>query len=192
MSIRDWMPWRRPERRESAYTQNIVSALEASAAGGGGVATATAAVETAAGLWGRALALANVEPKNRRTAAITPSFLELAGRELGRRGELVCDIDVDAGGVRLFPAASSYVVIGGHDPATWIYTLTLFGPGRTVTVNRHRAGVLHLAYGPDRVAALARARAVAVGIVGRRHSVRRRKAVERRGARQFGIRLADP
>ena len=86
-------------------------------------------------------------PRSSRTAAITPSFLELAGRELGRRGELVCDMDVDAGGVRLFPAASSSVVIGGHRPEEWIYTLTLFGPGRTVTVYRRRDGVLHLAYG---------------------------------------------
>ena len=147
--IRDWLPWRRPReaRESSGYTSAIVSAIDAAAAGGGGVATATAAVETASGLWGRALALADVTPRSSRTAAITPSFLELAGRELGRRGELVCDIDVDARGVRLFPAASSYVVIGGHRPEEWVYTLTLFGPGRTVTVYRHRAGVAHLAYG---------------------------------------------
>ena len=147
--IRDWLPWRRPReaREASGYTASIVSYIEGSAAGGGGVATATAAVETAAGLWGRALALADVTPRSSRTAAITPSFLELAGRELGRRGELVCDMDVDAAGVRLFPAASSYVVIGGHRPEEWVYTMTLFGPGRTVTVYRRRDGVLHLAYG---------------------------------------------
>ena len=148
MSIRDWMPWRRPERRES-YTQNIVSSIEAAAAGGGGVATATAAVESASGLWGRALALADVTPRSSRTAAITPSFLELAGRELGRRGELVCDIDTSAGRVELHPASHAYLT-GGHRPDDWIYTLTLPAPSRTLTVYRRREAVVHLAYGRSR------------------------------------------
>ena len=149
MSLRNWFTWRPRERRQAGdgYTSSIVSAIEAAAAGGVDVGTATAAVEIGAGLWGRALSLADVSPRSSRTAAITPEFLELAGRELGRRGELVCDIDVAGGRVHLFPASSSYVVIGGHRPDSWIYTLTLYGPGRTVTVYRHRAGVAHLAYG---------------------------------------------
>ena len=137
----------RRERRSAGYTSTLVGAAEAAAAGGAAVATATAAVETASSAWGRALALAIVEPRGPRTAALTPPFLEMVGRELGRRGELVCDIDATGGRVRLHPASSSYVVLGGHRPEDWVYTLTLFGPGTSTTVYRRREGVVHLAYG---------------------------------------------
>ncbi len=111
------------------------------------MAAATAAVETAAGWWGRTLALAEVTPGNRRTAALTPAFLELAGRELARVGELVCDIDTSGGMLRLHPSAQSYVTVGSVDPRTWIYTITLTGASDTRVVYRRRDGVVHLQYG---------------------------------------------
>ena len=100
-------------------------------------------------MWARALALADVTPRSSRTAAITPAFLELAGRELGRRGELVCDIDTSGGRVELHPASHAYLT-GGHRPDEWIYTLTLPAPSRTLTVYRRRDAVVHLAYGRSR------------------------------------------
>ena len=140
-------------RTSSGYTSLILAALERAASGGSDVPTACAAVEMASGAWGRALALAEVSPRSRRTEAITPSFLEMAGRELGRRGEAVWVIDVRSGGrVRLLPAAAPFVVVGGHLPETWRYHLSLYGPGTTATIYRMRAGVVHLKYGatPER------------------------------------------
>ena len=131
----------------SGYTSLVTAALESAAAGGSSVAAATAAVETAAGFWGRALALATVTPVNRRTAALTPQFLEMAGRELARAGQLVCDIDTTGGVVRLHPAAQSYVTTGSVDPATWVYTITLTGASDTRVVYRRRDGLVHLMYG---------------------------------------------
>lgn len=40
---------------------------------------------------------------------------------------------------------------GSGDRRTWIYTVTVNGPGSTVTVSRGRAGVAHLQYAVDRV-----------------------------------------
>ena len=136
---------RRPEVR-SGYTSQVVNAVETAAAGATGTAIGTAAVETAAGLWGRALALAEVEPMTRRTAALTPSTMAMIGRALCRSGQIVFDIDVAGGALRLLPASAAYVVVGNGDPRTWIYTVTIDGPGNTRTVHRTRGGVVHLQY----------------------------------------------
>ena len=45
------------------------------------------------GLWSRALALADVQPRSRRTAALTPSLLAMVGRALCRTSEIVFDRD---------------------------------------------------------------------------------------------------
>ena len=139
-------PFGRRETR-SGYEGLITGAIEAAAAGGSGVAAATAAVESCAGLWGRTMALIEVTPRNRRTAALTPAFLEMAGRQLARVGELVCDIDTSGGMLRLHPSAQSYVTVGSVDPRTWIYTLNLTGASDTRVVYRRRDGVVHLMYG---------------------------------------------
>ena len=138
---------RGPVREARSYTSTILNAVEAAAAGtGGGVAAATASVETAAGLWARGLALATVEPMNRRTAALRPSLLAFIGRALCRHGEVVLDLRVDAGEVKLLPASSAYVVVGAGDPRSWVYTVTVDGPGDTATVYRRRAAVAHVQY----------------------------------------------
>ena len=90
----------RREYRDTARTYTSDRLASISAAYGSGpaaIATATAAVEIAAGVWGRALSLAIVSPQTTRTRAITPSLLELAGRALARRGQVVFDLEVDAG-----------------------------------------------------------------------------------------------
>ena len=93
------------------------------------------------------MALIEVTPRNRRTAALTPAFLEMAGRQLARAGELVCDIDTSGGVLRLLPAAQSYVVTGSVDPKSWLYVVTLYGASDTRVVYRRRDGVVHLMYG---------------------------------------------
>ena len=136
------------------YTTDQIGALTAATtAGPAAIATATAAVEIAAGIWGRALSLAIVSPQTARTRAITPSLLELAGRALARRGQVVFDLEIGVRGeLALIPCAASNVLIGSPDPATWIYSLQCYGPSSTVTRYRPRDGVVHLQYGrsPDR------------------------------------------
>ena len=144
----------RREYRATTYTSDRISQLVASSASGpSAVATAVAAVEIAAGLWGRALSLAAVEPKNQRTRAITPSLLELAGRALARRGQVVFDLEIDPDGDLAFiPCASVNVLSGSENPSTWIYSLQMYGPSATTTRYRPRNGVVHLAanVSPDR------------------------------------------
>ena len=135
-----------------SYTTDRIAALT-STSGPAAIATAVAAVEIAAGVWGRALSLANVLPDTPRTRAITPSLLELVGRALARRGDVVFDLEVDAGGdLALIPCASSCVLVGSPDPRTWIYSLQCYGPSSTITRYRPRDGVVHLQAGhsPER------------------------------------------
>ena len=135
------------------YTSDRLASISAAyGSGPAAIATATACIETCAGIWGRALSLAIVSPQTERTKAITPGVLELAGRALARRGELVFDLEVDAGGALvLLPCAASNVLIGSPDPATWIYALQCYGPSSTVTRYRPRDGVVHLQYGRDAI-----------------------------------------
>ena len=96
---------------------------------------------------------------------VTPGVLELVGRSLIRRGEIVFLIDTSSGSLRLVPA-QTHDVEGGPDPQTWEYRLTLGGPSRTDTHEVPAASVLHFRYacdpappwrgnGPVQVAALA-------------------------------------
>ena len=109
---------------------------------------ATAALESAAGLTGRSFAAADVEGPDMFTSAITPDLLEVIGRELIRKGELVCLIDT-SDGLALWPA-QSYDVDGPPNPRLWWYRVTIGGPSRTWTqINVPADGVLHFRYGVD-------------------------------------------
>ena len=144
------VPRRQPERR--SYTSAIVNAVDSAAGGQGGIATATAAVEIASSAWARALALAEVSPRSRRTAALTPSVLAMIGRALCRSGQITFVLDVDRGGrVRMLPASASYVTVGSGDRRTWIHTATVDGPGTTETVYRRQDGVAFVQYAVDPV-----------------------------------------
>ena len=134
------------ETRASA-TDLAVDTLIARASGTASDIMAVAAVETAAGLWGRAFASAKVEPDgNRQTAGITPSVLEMIGRQLIRRGEVVFQIVVSAGAVRLIPAAS-FSVMGG--PEGWTYEIHVSGPTQSFTRILDQSAVLHFRYAMD-------------------------------------------
>ena len=83
ISFRDFRP--APGQETRSCRSAVVNAIESAPAdAGGGVAAATAAVEGASSTWARALSLATVEPRTRRTAAITPSLLAMIGRALSR------------------------------------------------------------------------------------------------------------
>ena len=120
------------ESRES-YTDVVINTLVTAASGSGmRAASRTAALETAASAWARALAAAEVAPVTAATRAVDPAFLSDVGRRLIRFGDAVYVIEVGPAGVRLFPA-SDWDVRGGYDPATWRYRVTLAGPDSTTT-----------------------------------------------------------
>ena len=111
--------------------------------------SATSALESCAGLTGRGFASAEVSGPDSLTRALTPGCLELVGRSLIRRGELVLLIDTSSGVLKLLPA-ETHDVAGGPDPSTWTYRLTLGGPSRTETYDfLPAASVLHFKYGVD-------------------------------------------
>ena len=110
-------PFKRTEKRESSFTDLLVS-LAVSRASGMTEArvTATGALQSAAGLLGRCFALADVSGPAHVTAAVTAPCLAMVGRALVRAGEIVMAIHVDAeGGVRLQPS-SHWDVQGDVDP----------------------------------------------------------------------------
>ena len=134
-------------RAKGNFTERQLSAFETVAAGNDAIATSVAVVEVASGFYGRDLAMAEVSPRNARTAAITPAWLSLCGRELARCGSFRCDLEVRGGRVDLVPAASSYAVQGTSDPSSWVWVLTLFGPGDTRTRFRPNDGILNVVIG---------------------------------------------
>ena len=100
-----WPFGRRAEVRESSYTDLLVSLAVSRAKGSGPAkATATGALQAAAGLVSRCFAAASVEGPTALASAVTPACLSMIGRALIRAGEIVFVVDVDPMGVvRLQP-----------------------------------------------------------------------------------------
>ena len=142
-------PWSRSVERRASYTDALVGAVFAQAAGTSTTAAATAALEAAAGAVSRGFSAATVEDVENPVAdALTPSTMGLIGRDLIRRGESLFLIEVDRGGLALRPAGS-WDVRGGHREADWMYRLDLFGPSGNVTRFVPSASVLHVRYAVD-------------------------------------------
>lgn len=144
-------PWQRRETRaDSSYTDALVAAITANAAGETtAFPMATAALEACAGFVGRAFAAAEVQADARTLEVLTPACLAMIGRSLIRRGAIVLLIRVVNGRLLLLPAAS-HDVDGGPDPSTWRYRVTVGGPERTITYDGVAAeSVVHVMYSQD-------------------------------------------
>ena len=137
---------KREKRQADSFTDAVVRAVEASVTGRVQAdALQTAAAEICAGLWSRAFASATVEPSTLATRAVTPDVLAMIGRSLIDAGECCFELRVD-GALRAVPA-SSFSVMGGVDPAGWMYELTLPGPSRSTIKKVRSEAVLHFRYG---------------------------------------------
>ena len=138
-------------RADTSYTDALVAALQKQAQGrvrNPASPTATGALETCAGLIGRAFAAAEIGGPDSITRALSPSLMALIGRSLIRKGEIVFRIDTSGGALSLTPA-QTHNVSGGPDPATWGYELHLPGPSESVSVELTAASVLHFVYAVD-------------------------------------------
>ena len=137
------------EKRESLpYTAALTDVFEAGAATKAR-SDATAALETAASAYGRCFAAATVSPSGARTDWITPGVLNLIGRQLIRRGELLARLHVAGGRVRAAVAGSWYVHGQLHDRDSWRYQLTEYGPSGSAVRWSPAASVMHVQYAYD-------------------------------------------
>ena len=141
-------PWQDRETRAETFTEAALELLSQGADSPKAKPGAIAALEIALGLWGRAFASATVEPSS-MSVALTPSVLEMIGRELIRVGEAVFLIEVADGRMMLQPS-KTWDLKGGPDPATWTYAITLAGPSTTTkTKNVSERRIVHVRYGAD-------------------------------------------
>ena len=138
-------PFKRVEKRDSSYSDSLVSSLVSRATGDSAQIGATWAAEISATLYARAFAAATVEPKNALTAAITPSVLAGIGRSMVRRGESLHLIDTAAGRVQLRPAGS-WDIRGPAREEDWTYRLDTFGPSLQESQFVPSSEVIHARY----------------------------------------------
>ena len=126
-------PWNRnyESRAGTTFTDAQIAALTSKADGVALVTpTATGALEACAGVVGRGFAAAEVGGRPMIAAALTPDVLEMTGRALMRRGEILFYIDTAGDRLMLLPA-TSYNIMGGPNPDSWEYDLMLAGPSGT-------------------------------------------------------------
>ena len=142
-------PWQKLEARatgQTGYTDALTLALLRGAEGVDmprAQAEAVAAVESAAGMIGRAFASATVSGDP--GGVLSPSLLANLGRQLVQRGESLHLIGVGPDGLTLTPCAS-WDLDGGYDPATWTYRTDLYGPSHTVSTTVPAGAVVHCAW----------------------------------------------
>ena len=138
--------WKREERAAESYTDLLQRIQYDAAVATSASVGATAGLEAASGLIGRAFASADVVAAPYAKNVLTPDVLTLTARQLIRRGEIVFLIEVVDGELSLIPAAS-HDVDGGPRPSTWRYRITTGGPDRTHTHRRVTAdSVVHIRY----------------------------------------------
>ena len=106
----------------------------------------TAAEETIAGIWARALGSARITPDNMMTRMISTPVLQSIGRSFIRDGESVWTMDMTRG--RL--VQSSHWDVHGLTPDSmdWEYRVDLQAPDAQISRMETAAGVLHFRHTP--------------------------------------------
>ena len=142
-------PWQRSETRDSVYTDTLVQLLVQQASGNTLASpSGLAALETAAGLYGRAFMAAEVDAAPAVAGALSPEALSSIARDMIRNGESLFAVSADEGGIML-RRAWDWDVSGGADPNSWLYRYQLPGPSRPVTVTALGTALLHFRYATD-------------------------------------------
>ena len=108
-----------------------------------------AVAANAARIWATGLTLAEIEPADGLAAMLlTTPVREMIGRELLLRGESLWLIESAPEGVRAVPAMGS-AYGGDADPASWVYEVSIPGPGRMASRTVMAGAVLHFRIGAD-------------------------------------------
>ena len=133
-------PWSKSEKRTAGggYTDAIVAAIEAQAAGKVANVSSTAAIEAAAGALSRSLAGAEVVGPGWARDAIEPPWLAQVGRSLVREGASLSVIEMSTSGkVNLIPAAfwnfEALDVPGAELEDDWNCRVSTYGPSSSYT-----------------------------------------------------------
>ena len=137
-----------PEARAGGdYTDAVLTSFFG-AATGQVLAAATAGVQAAAGIVGRALASATIDGDG---GAVDPHLLEGIGTDLVRSGRFLGRLTVGADGrARILRAgAVASVVYGDADPESWRYSLQMPGPSSARTVWAEAAEVVNVRINSD-------------------------------------------
>ena len=137
-----------PEARASGgYTDEVLASFFG-AATGQVLAAATAGVQAAAGIVGRALASATIDGDG---GAVDPHLLEGIGTDLVRSGRFLGRLTVGADGrARILRAgAVASVVYGDADPESWRYSLQMAGPSSARTVWAEASEVVNVRVNAD-------------------------------------------
>ena len=129
------------------YTDAILASSFA-AATGRVHAAATAGVQAAAGIVGRALASATIDGDG---GAVDPHLFENIGTDLIRSGRFLGRLTVGSGGrVRILRAcAAPSVIYGTSDPDSWVYWLQENGPSEARTVRAVASEVVNVRINSD-------------------------------------------
>ena len=136
-------------REAIGYTERIISHQLAIAQGTFSPdAAQTAAVEFAAGLTGRALAVADVSPELAANL-LTPARLMDCGRKLILTGNFVACIEIERGQIQLRTARQWSVIRGGVDESSWVYEIEIAAPSGAMTKRVQSAGVVHIRINVD-------------------------------------------
>ena len=144
-------PWQSAHvEHRSSLTDQVVTAILQSASGGASrPALATAALESAAGLYSSALSACTISGPPTVTRAFDSTWRSAVASALIRTGQAVFVIGADpVDGLTLAPAAS-WDVHGGPRPSSWYYRVQLSGPSGTAWETQTAASVLHLRWQVD-------------------------------------------
>lgn len=142
-------PWTRKVETRS-YADSVTAAFIAAAEGVDSAPLAVAALETAAGLYARSLAAAEVSAPEPFKRALTPSLLAQVGRDLIRSGESFFLMQVRKGVLKLLPQSSVTTLGDNADPETWTYLSSEYGPSSSVQRTVRAAQMIHCRYAVDR------------------------------------------
>ena len=137
-----------PETRATDNYTNAILAGSYAAATGRVHAAATAGVQAASGIVGRALASAVVEGAG---GAVDPHLLENCGTDLIRSGRFLGRLTVGrAGRLRIIRScAAPSVTYGNADPESWVYWLQEGGPSEARTVRAVASEVVNVRINSD-------------------------------------------
>lgn len=137
-SLRSWFTEDRASATPTDYTSQILAQSLAAARGIDGIKS-TAAFRGALTLIGHSAGVASLTGQH--SGSIQPHLSTIA-RSMVSTGQSDWLIQVGVGGeVVLLPVTAS-AVVGGPDPRTWVYTLTMPGPSESVTLQRRGESIL--------------------------------------------------